>query len=150
MCVCVWENMEGKSVIVTGGSKGLGKGIAKVFARAGAKVLVVSRTLKEAEQTATEITNEGYIASSASADISDEKQVNDMAALAAERYGGIDVLCANAGIYPSSKIEAMDVKEWDSVVNVVVFFLFFKCYICFFITPMYLPIHVYTGIYSTG
>ncbi len=55
-------SLAGRSVIVTGGSKGIGKGIAKVFGRSGAKVLVVSRTLSEAESAAEELRQAGGIA----------------------------------------------------------------------------------------
>lgn len=107
-------SIAGKSVIVTGASKGIGKGIAKVFAAQGAKVLVVSRTLKEAESCAEEI---GNGASGFSADISDWDQSQAMVQAAAERNGGLDILCANAGIYPQTKIADMDPQEWDHVMS---------------------------------
>ncbi len=107
-------SIAGRSVIVTGASKGIGKGIAKVFAAQGAKVLVVSRTLSEAEACAEEI---GNGASSFSADIGNWEQSQAMAKAAVERNGGIDILCANAGIYPQTNIEDMDPEEWDHVMG---------------------------------
>jgi 3-oxoacyl-[acyl-carrier protein] reductase len=105
-------SLQGKSVIVTGASKGIGKGIARVFAQAGgAKVLVVSRHLAEAEATAKEI---GNGASGFAADVTQPGQMA-MAKAAAERHGGIDVLCANAGMFPQSKLEEMTTDEWDEV-----------------------------------
>jgi 3-oxoacyl-[acyl-carrier protein] reductase len=106
-------SLQGKSVIVTGASKGIGKGIARVFAQAGgAKVLVVSRHLAEAEATAKEI---GNGASGFAADVTQPGQMAAMAMAAAERHGGIDVLCANAGMFPQSKLEEMTTDEWDEV-----------------------------------
>jgi 3-oxoacyl-[acyl-carrier protein] reductase len=106
-------SLQGKSVIVTGASKGIGKGIARVFAQAGgAKVLVVSRHLAEAEATAKEI---GNGASGFAADVTQPGQMAAMAKAAAERHGGIDVLCANAGMFPQSKLEEMTTDEWDEV-----------------------------------
>jgi 3-oxoacyl-[acyl-carrier protein] reductase len=106
-------SLQGKSVIVTGASKGIGKGIARVFAQAGgAKVLVVSRHLAEAEATAKEI---GNGASGFAADVTQPAQMAAMAMAAAERHGGIDVLCANAGMFPQSKLEEMTTDEWDEV-----------------------------------
>ncbi len=107
-------SIAGKSVIVTGASKGIGKGIARVFANQGAKVLVVSRTLDEAQAVAEEI---GNGASGFSADIANWEQTRAMAEAAVERNGGLDILCANAGIYPQTNIEDMDVQEWDQVMG---------------------------------
>ncbi|NQV46416.1 MAG: 3-oxoacyl-ACP reductase FabG [Rhodospirillaceae bacterium] len=107
-------SISGRSVIVTGGSKGIGKGIARVFANQGAKVLVVGRTLSDAESCAKEI---GNGASAFSADVSDWKQSQAMAAAAVERHGGLDILCANAGIFPQTTIEKMEPAEWDLVMN---------------------------------
>ena len=105
-------SIEGRSVIVTGASKGIGKGIARVFANQGAKVLVVARTLADAQSCAAEI---GNGASAFSADVGDWDACQAMAAAAGERHGGIDILCANAGVYPQTDIEEMDPDEWDLV-----------------------------------
>lgn len=107
-------SISGRSVIVTGGSKGIGKGIARVFAQQGAKVMVVARTLADAEATAAEL---GNGASGFSADVADWGQSQAMAAAAVERHGGLDILCANAGVYPQTSIEDMDPSEWDLVMG---------------------------------
>ena len=108
-------SVEGRSVIVTGASKGIGKGIARVFASHGAKVLVVARTASEAEAAAGEIGENGGTAAAFSGDVTDWDSMQAMAAATAEHHGGIDVLCANAGIYPQTKVEEMDPGEWDHV-----------------------------------
>ncbi len=107
-------SISGRSVIVTGASKGIGKGIARVFANQGAKVLVVARNGDDADACAAEI---GNGASGFSADVGDWDQVQAMAAAAQERHGGIDILCANAGVYPQTNIEDMDPAEWDLVMG---------------------------------
>ena len=107
-------SISGRSVIVTGASKGIGKGIARVFAGQGAKVLVVARTLADAEIAAADI---GNGASAFSADVGDWDQCQAMAEAAVSRHGGIDVLCANAGVYPQTGIEDMDPSEWDLVMG---------------------------------
>jgi 3-oxoacyl-[acyl-carrier protein] reductase len=105
------ESLKGKSVIVTGATKGIGKGIARVFAQVGgAKVLVVSRNLKEAETVAKEL---GNGASGFAADVTKPADMAAMAKAAADRHGGIDVLCANAGVFPQVKIEDMTAEQWD-------------------------------------
>ena len=108
-------SVEGRSVIVTGASKGIGKGIARVFASHGAKVLVVARTGSDAEATAAQLSENGGTAAAFSGDVTDWDSMQAMAAAAAELHGGIDVLCANAGIYPQTKVEEMDPGEWDHV-----------------------------------
>lgn len=107
--------LAGRTVIVTGGSKGIGKGIARRFGAAGLNVLVVSRSLAEAEAAAAEI---GPNASGFAADVSDPAQCEAFAAAALERYGRIDVLCANAGIFPAAKLDVMTAADFDQVMNV--------------------------------
>lgn len=109
------ESLKGKSVIVTGGSKGIGKGIARVFARHGAKVLVTGRELKAAEAAAQELVAAGGTASGLGADVTRLEDMEKMAQAAAERHGGLDVLCANAGVFPQVKMEDMSPETWDEV-----------------------------------
>lgn len=108
-------SIAGKSVIVTGASKGIGKGIASVFARNGAKVLIVSRNLSEAEACSAELNKAGGQTKAFTADVTKLADMQAMAEKAADEFGGVDVLCANAGIFPQTKIEDMPVEEWDSV-----------------------------------
>ncbi len=109
------DSLKGKSVIVTGASKGIGKGIATVFARHGAKVMIVGRDLATANAVAEEFTDQGYTASGFSADVTKLEDMEAMAKTAADRYGGVDVLCANAGMFPQVTIENMSPQEWDEV-----------------------------------
>lgn len=110
-------SVEGRSVVVTGSSKGIGKGIAKVFAKQGAKVLIVARSIEDAEATADEFRSEGATASAFSADVTNSDSLDAMAAAAAERHGGIDILCCNAGIFPQNHLENMSSDEWDLVLG---------------------------------
>jgi 3-oxoacyl-[acyl-carrier protein] reductase len=109
--------VEGRSVLVTGSSKGIGRGIAGVFAKAGAKVLVVARKLADAQEAADAFTGAGGTASAFPADVNDLAAMTAAADAAAERHGGLDVVCANAGIFPQSNIEDMDPAEWDDVLG---------------------------------
>ena len=108
------SSVEGRSVVVTGGSKGIGKGIARCFANAGAKVMIVSRHLDQAEAAASEI---GNGASACAGDVTSLKDMEAMAKTAADRNGGLDVLCANAGVFPQARIEDMTPEQWDEVVD---------------------------------
>ena len=112
------NRMAEKSVIVTGGSKGLGRGISKVFAAEGANVLVVARQADAGEQTVKEIVDAGGAASFFQADVSSSDDVEAMVEAAVDRHGGIDILCSNAGIFPSVRLEEMSQEEWDTVNSV--------------------------------
>ena len=106
-------SLDGQSAIVTGASKGIGKGIARVFARHGARVLVVARHIDAAEATAEELREAGGQASAFAADVRDLAEMEAAAAAAVERHGGLDILCANAGIFPQVKLESMTDDDWD-------------------------------------
>ncbi len=110
-------SLDGQSAIVTGASKGIGKGIARVFARHGARVLVVARHIEAAEATAKELREAGGEASAFAADVRDLDAMEAAAAAAVERHGGLDILCANAGIFPQVKLESMTGDDWDEVIG---------------------------------
>lgn len=109
--------LAGRSVVVTGASKGIGKGIARVFAKSGAKVLVVSRHLDEADACAEELRRDGAIAKGFAADVTQPGDMQMMAEEAHVAHGGLDVLCANAGIFPQAKIEDLSSEDWDHVMS---------------------------------
>jgi 3-oxoacyl-[acyl-carrier protein] reductase len=100
----------GRTVIVTGGTKGIGKGIAGVFAQAGANVVLVGRDRDRGEATAAELGG-AFVA----ADVGRAADCERMAAEAVERFGGIDVLCANAGVFPDAKLEDMTEDDIDAI-----------------------------------
>jgi 3-oxoacyl-[acyl-carrier protein] reductase len=108
------SSLKGRSVVVTGGSKGIGKGIARVFANAGAKVVIVARNLDQAAAAAKEI---GHGAFGVAGDVGKLSDMEAAAKAAADRNGGIDVLCANAGIFPQAKLEDMTSDQWDEVLT---------------------------------
>lgn len=108
------QSLKGRSVVVTGGSKGIGKGIARVFAEAGAKVAIITRHGDQAEAAAKEI---GHGAFGVTGDIRLLATMEKAMKTVADRSGGLDVLCANAGIFPPSKLEEMTDDTWDEVVD---------------------------------
>jgi 3-oxoacyl-[acyl-carrier protein] reductase len=99
-------------VIVTGGTKGIGKGIAGVFARAGCNVAVVGRERERGEAAASEL---GDRAAYIEADVGRAGDCEQMAAAAEQRFGGIDVLCANAGVFPDVRLEDMTEADIDGI-----------------------------------
>ena len=111
----MFTSLEGRSVVVTGASKGIGKGIAACFARAGARVLVVGRDADAAAAAAREL---GNGASAFAADVTDPDACAAMATAAVERHGGLDVLCANAGVFPSARLGDLAEDDIDRVLGV--------------------------------
>ena len=108
-------SIAGRSVIVTGASKGIGKGIARVFCQNGGKVMVVSRHIAEAEACAEELRKSGGTAKGFAADVTNMADMQLLADAAASAHGGIDIVCANAGIFPQAKIEDMSPEDWDHI-----------------------------------
>lgn len=104
-----------RSVIVTGGSKGIGRGIAKVFAARGARVTIAARGEADLRRTAEELCAAGGQVRWAVCDVSDWASVKRMVDEAAEAQGGLHVMCANAGIFPQVKIVNMTPEDWDHV-----------------------------------
>ena len=100
------------SVIVTGASRGIDKGIAQVFAKQGARVLLAARDTAQTEAVAQEIRSGGGSASAVAADVSRAQDHARIAHAAIEPHGGIDMLCANAGIFPSAKLGAITLADW--------------------------------------
>ncbi|MFB6469114.1 3-oxoacyl-ACP reductase FabG [Cytobacillus sp. Hz8] len=113
----MWNSIMGKTVVVTGASKGIGKGIARVFAKAGANVAVVSRNFEASENTAKELQGAGGSAEAFVGEVTNLESMQAMAKSVVDTFGGIDILCANAGIFPSSTIELMTAEDWDLVMN---------------------------------
>ena len=103
--------LEGKAAIVTGAGRGIGKGIATVFANEGARVLAVNRSAEAGQATADEIVAAGGEASFLQADVRQRADMERMAAACIERYGGIDVFCANAGIFPGKPRRLADLPH---------------------------------------
>jgi len=113
----MFTSIAGRAVVVTGATRGIGKGIARVFAGAGARVLIVGRDADAAKATVAELSATGAEASHVLADVSQREDCQRIAAAAAERFGGIDVLCANAGIFPAAPLAEMTDEDIDEVLG---------------------------------
>jgi NAD(P)-dependent dehydrogenase (short-subunit alcohol dehydrogenase family) len=105
--------LKDRVAIVTGAAKGIGKGIATVFSKEGAKVVVVDWDADAGEGTAEEIRRSGGDASFVRCDVSDEQQVRAMVQAALDAYGRIDILVNNAGIGVYKSVLDATSEDWD-------------------------------------
>jgi 3-oxoacyl-[acyl-carrier protein] reductase len=107
--------IEGRSVLVTGGTAGIGKGIAAAFAGAGARVAISGRDADRGAAAAAELQSTGAEVVYVQGDVASSAGAEGMVSDVVERFGGLDVVCANAGIFPSSTLEEMTEDEIDAI-----------------------------------
>lgn len=108
-------SLKDKSAIVTGGTKGIGKGIAKVLAGFGARVCVIGRTGADGAAVKEFARESGGTIRFCQGDVTVAADMEKAAATAAADSGGVDILCANAGIFPAAKLEELTERAWDDV-----------------------------------
>ncbi|HSJ53208.1 MAG TPA: glucose 1-dehydrogenase [Anaerolineae bacterium] len=111
-------NLAGKVAVVTGGSRGLGRGMALALAAAGADVAPVSRTLSDLEVVAEEIHSLGCRALPVAADVTDEASVRAMVGRVVDEMGHIDILINSAGIVSLKPTVDFPVEEWQRIIDV--------------------------------
>jgi NADP-dependent 3-hydroxy acid dehydrogenase YdfG len=111
-------DVQGKVVVVTGGSNGLGEATAKLLAERGAKVMLGARREENLERIVSEIKDGGGEAAYRVTDVTDRDQVENLVAGAVDEFGRIDVLVNNAGLMPLSPLDALKVDEWEQMVDV--------------------------------
>jgi 2-dehydro-3-deoxy-D-gluconate 5-dehydrogenase len=109
-------DLTGKVAIVTGGNGGIGLGMARGLADAGAAIAVVGRNEAKSAAAVTELQQRGGKAIAVAADVTDGKAIADMVAQVKAELGRIDILVNNAGINIRKPPHALDIGEWDSVI----------------------------------
>ena len=111
-------DVQGKVVVVTGGSSGLGEATAKLLAERGAKVMLGARREENLERIVSEIKDGGGEAAYRVTDVTDRDQVENLVAGTVDEFGRIDMLVNNAGLMPLSPLDALKVDEWEQMVDV--------------------------------
>lgn len=112
------SEINGKVVIITGASSGLGKATALRLAKGGAKLVLAARREERLVELRDAIIEQGGDAIYQVTDVTDRAQVESLAKAAKEAYGRIDVLVNNAGLMPLSPLDELKVDEWDQMVDV--------------------------------
>jgi 3-hydroxybutyrate dehydrogenase len=110
--------LKDKSAIVTGAASGIGKDIARVYAREGAKVAIADLNKDAAEATANEIRASGGQAIGIAMDVTDETAVNEGVASVVAAFGSVDILVSNAGIQIVHPIEEFSYAEWKKMLAI--------------------------------
>ena len=110
--------LKDKVAVVTGAASGIGKEIAIVYAREGAKVVIADLNQEGADATAAELWRAGGIAMGVAMDVTDEAQVDAGFAKVKEAYGGCDVLVSNAGIQIVEPVDQFDFAKWKKMLAI--------------------------------
>jgi len=118
-------DLKDKVAIVTGSTKGIGRGIIKGMANAGANVVVVSRSQDDCDRVAAEIRKSGENALPVPTDLTDLNAIEELIEKSIAHYGKIDILINNAGTAITKKAELLTEADWDHVLNIDLKAVFF-------------------------
>jgi 3-oxoacyl-[acyl-carrier protein] reductase len=112
------QQLDEQVAVITGGARGIGLGIATVLAAAGAHVVLADLDREVADAAASELRERGRSAEGLQTDVTDRTSVDALAAHVVAVHGRIDILAANAGIYPSTDFSSIDDAIWDRVMDI--------------------------------
>jgi NADP-dependent 3-hydroxy acid dehydrogenase YdfG len=112
------NNIEGKVVVITGASSGLGEASARLLAAERASVVLGARRQDRLQSLAGDINASGGRALAVTTDVTDRAQVKRLVDAAVQAYGRIDVMINNAGLMPQAPLERLKIDEWDRMIDV--------------------------------
>jgi NADP-dependent 3-hydroxy acid dehydrogenase YdfG len=112
------KGIEGKIVVITGASSGLGEAAARHLSAEGATVVLGARRVDRIESLAKELTGRGGKATARRTDVTDHVQVKALVDGAVQAYGRIDVMLNNAGLMPHSPLERLKIDDWNRTIDV--------------------------------
>ena len=107
--------LAGRTALVTGATRGIGRGIAEVLCGAGARVVISGRDADRGRRVAGEVTAPDAPCVFRQADVRSREDLESLAAYACERFGSLDLLVHNAGVYPEVALADMSEADWDLV-----------------------------------
>ncbi len=112
------SNIQGKVILITGASSGIGEATARLLAQKGAKVVLGARRTDRLERLVAEIRESGEIAMARQLDVTQRDEVQAFVDAALNDFGQVDVIINNAGVMPLSPLAALKVEEWDRMIDV--------------------------------
>jgi NADP-dependent 3-hydroxy acid dehydrogenase YdfG len=112
------RDIDGKVVVITGASSGIGESTARLLARSGAKVAIAARRKGLIDTIVEDITSKGGSALGFKADVTTRDDVEALVKGTLEKHGRIDVIVNNSGIMPIAPLAALKVEEWDRMIDV--------------------------------
>jgi NADP-dependent 3-hydroxy acid dehydrogenase YdfG len=112
------NNIEGKVIVITGASSGLGEAAARHLSAQGASVVLGARRIERLQSLADELSRGGHKALAMETDVSNCDQVKKLVDAAVQAYGRIDVMLNNAGLMPQAPLERLKIDEWDRMIDV--------------------------------
>ena len=110
--------LEGKVCIITGGGTGIGKGIARAFAKEGATLVLAARQLDRLNDSAEEMRGYGSPTNVIQTDVTSEEQVKRLFETTMTDYGKLDILVNNSGVFDGGPIDEIPLETWMKVINV--------------------------------
>ena len=111
-------DLTGRTAIVTGGSRGIGKEMAEGLAEAGANLMLCARRQEWLDETVAEFTGRGFSVAGKACDVSKADEVQAVVEAAVEKFGGLDILVNNAGVSWGAMPEDMPLEKWQKVLDV--------------------------------
>lgn len=112
------NNIEGKVVVITGASSGLGEATARLLSSQGASVVLGARRVDRLKSLADELTQKGGKALAVATDVTNSDQVKSLVEASVQKFGRIDVMINNAGLMPLSLIERLKIDDWNRMIDV--------------------------------
>jgi 3-oxoacyl-[acyl-carrier protein] reductase len=114
----MFNSLHGRSAVVTGGSKGIGRGIAETFAAAGVNVVITGRQQGDLDAAVAALAGHPGTVTGVAADVTNPDDCRRVVDLAVKTHGALDIVCANAGVFPSGRIEDLTPQDIEQVIGV--------------------------------
>ena len=115
------KDFKGKVVVITGGASGIGRSLARSFAKRGCKLVLADVNKEALDETARELKKFGSEVLTVITDVSDREQVSRLAEASYERFGNVNILCNNAGVSSTGPLRSLSLEDWDWVLGVNLF-----------------------------
>ena len=112
------NNIEGKVIVITGASSGLGEATARLLCAQGAIVVLGARRVDRLQSLAEELTGRGGKALPMQTDVTEYNEVKRLVDTGVQRFGRIDVMINNAGLMPQAPLDRLNIEDWNRTIDV--------------------------------